>query len=184
MAHSLRFHVDDGANLTHQADITITDGSILYNKTTTLQSVSTVAPYNLAKGGALTILRMDSSGNYPEWAYPYPFYPATTNTNATCSNNFSQCYILNNTSGTVAITLPTSMPNGHIIKIIGHCTGTGLWRVSQNASQQIILGQTSTTVGTGGYIYATHQKDCIELMSVESSNIYVATSAVGNIMVV
>jgi hypothetical protein len=77
------------------------------------------------------------------------------------------------------ITLPTGATFGTIIEVVG--TGTGLWRISQNANQFIKFGITGTTTGTGGYLSATSQYDCVKLLCTSASTAFVVTSAIGNI---
>jgi hypothetical protein len=56
-------------------------------------------------------------------------------------------YIANNAS-LVTLTLPTTALLGDVIIVIGK--GAGGWTIAQNASQSIVSGDVSTTVGTGG----------------------------------
>lgn len=61
----------------------------------------------------------------------------------------------------VVFTLPTSAAIGDTIEIQGK--GTGLFQISQAASQQIFMGNVSTTAGTGGNLASTLQYDYIRL---------------------
>lgn len=84
-----------------------------------------------------------------------------TTTSATAQAGFS--YRANN-AALVTITLPTTAAAGTLIEIIG--VGAGMWRIAQNASQQIHFGNASTLVGTGGRVDATHRHDCARLVCV------------------
>ena len=60
-------------------------------------------------------------------------------------------------------------------------TGTGLWRISQNAGQFINFGIATTATGTGGYLSATSQYDCVKLLCTSANTTFVVTSSIGNI---
>jgi hypothetical protein len=77
------------------------------------------------------------------------------------------------------ITLPTGATFGSVIEVVG--TGTGFWRVSQNASQSIKFGVATTATGTGGYLSATSQYDCVKLLCTSANTTFVVTSSIGNI---
>lgn len=77
------------------------------------------------------------------------------------------------------ITLPSTAAFGSIVEVVG--TGTGLWRISQNVNQFINFGVATTTTGTGGYLSATSQYDCVKLLCTSADTAFVVTSAIGNI---
>lgn len=83
-------------------------------------------------------------------------------------------YVANN-AGLVTLTLPVSAAFGTVIRVCGK--GTGLWRIAQNASQQIHLGSVSTTIGAGGRIDAADRRDCIELLCTVADTEWTALSA-------
>lgn len=99
---------------------------------------------------------------------------ATTATTATTNNGY-----VGTATTLTTITLPTGATFGSIIEVVG--TGTGLWRISQNANQFIKFGITGTTTGTGGYLSATSQYDCVKLLCTSANTAFVVTSAIGNI---
>jgi hypothetical protein len=70
-------------------------------------------------------------------------------------------YVSNN-AGLVTITLPTTAAFGTALSIIGK--GAGGWLIAQNASQNIQIGNTSSTVGTGGSVASTNAFDSIDLL--------------------
>jgi len=80
------------------------------------------------------------------------------------------------------LTLPSTAAFGSAIKINGE--GTGLYRVAQNASQQIHFGILSSTIGVGGYIEATQRRDCITLRCTVANTEFILESPSGNIDVV
>jgi hypothetical protein len=102
---------------------------------------------------------------------------ATSSITASTNNG----YVATATTPTLTtITLPSTAAFGSIIEVVG--TGTGLWRISQStASQSIKFGITGTTTGTGGYLSATSQYDCVKLLCTSADTTFVVTSAIGNI---
>jgi len=100
------------------------------------------------------------------------------NSTATQSATANNGYVGTATTLTT-ITLPTGATFGSVIEVVG--TGTGLWRISQNANQFIKFGITGTTTGTGGYLSATSQYDCVKLLCTSANTAFVVTSAIGNI---
>jgi len=91
-----------------------------------------------------------------------------TTVEATTSQTMSQnTTYVTNSSSLVTLTLPASPTVGQLIYIIG--LGTGGWRVSQNSGQQIIIGSSRTTAGTGGYIQSANYTDGIILLAHSTS---------------
>jgi len=85
----------------------------------------------------------------------------------------------------ITLTLPVSPAQGDEIRVAGF--GAGGWFIAQNAGQQIIYGDETTTAGTGGSLQSTDQYDCVELVffkTVSSTNIFVVLSSIGNLTVV
>lgn len=91
-------------------------------------------------------------------------------------------YIANNV-GLVTLTLPSTATIGESFRVVGK--GTGLFRIAQNASQTIHIGNQSTTIGVGGYLEATHRYDAIELLCTETDTEFtVSNGPQGNFTVV
>ena len=90
-------------------------------------------------------------------------------------------YIANNSS-LVTITLPATCAVGKTIRIAGK--GAGLWKVAQNAGQQIIFGNKNTTSGTSGYVAAIYQYDSVELLCITADTVFSVTYAIGDLDVV
>lgn len=82
-----------------------------------------------------------------------------TGTSATMAKGTA--YVANNGSQ-VVLTLPTTAAVGTIIQVCG--SGSGGWKIAQNASQQINSTATSTTSGTGGSLSSGGRYDCVELI--------------------
>lgn len=90
-------------------------------------------------------------------------------------------YIADN-AGLVTITLPTTAAQGTVQRVAGN--GAGGWRIAQNASQNIKIGNQTTTTGTGGSLSSTNQYDQLELLCTVANTTWVAMSGWGNITVV
>ena len=56
-------------------------------------------------------------------------------------------YYVNDASGLVTLTLPAVSSFGDVIYIMGHSSGG--WRIAQTTGQQIVVGDASTTIGSG-----------------------------------
>jgi hypothetical protein len=70
-------------------------------------------------------------------------------------------YIANN-AGLVSLLLPATASVGSIIYVQG--LGAGGWRVTQNASQTIHVGNVASTTGTGGSVSSGNQYDSMTLL--------------------
>lgn len=106
-----------------------------------------------------------------------------TVTGATAMVSFSS-YVAD-LAGGVAFTLPLSSGTavGEIIEIVGK---TGLWSISQNANQQILLGKIGTTVGVGGSVTALDASDCVELKCITGgvSSVWRIVDIIGDLTIV
>jgi len=89
-------------------------------------------------------------------------------------------YVANN-AGLVTLTLPVTAAFGTVIRVAGK--GAGLWRIAQNASQQIHVGSVSTTAGVGGRIDAADRRDCIELLCIVADTEWETLSSVGTLTI-
>jgi len=90
-------------------------------------------------------------------------------------------YIANNSS-LVTVTLPSTCAVGKTIRVVGK--GAGLWKIAQNAGQQIIFGNKNTTIGTSGYIASLYKYDSVELLCITADTVFSVTYAVGDLDVV
>lgn len=90
-------------------------------------------------------------------------------------------YTANNAS-LVTLTLPTTAAYGSVFVVVGK--GAGLWKVAQNASQQIHFGNANTTSGTGGSLASTLQYDMIWILCTVANTGFTVLNSVGNITVV
>lgn len=93
-------------------------------------------------------------------------------------------YVANNSS-LVTITLPTSIPAGKRIGVVGN--GSGGWRMSQNAGQVIHCGSVlgSTTPGVTGYIASNSDRYAsMEIICTVANTEFVCRSINGSVTIV
>jgi len=91
-------------------------------------------------------------------------------------------YLANNVA-LVTFTLPATAVQFSTIEVVGH--GAGGWKISQNAGQQIIFGNTATTVGVTGSLASTNANDCVQFIASVggASTVWTVQSSVGNLTV-
>lgn len=87
-------------------------------------------------------------------------------------------YLVNN-STLSTITLPTTAAVGSVIRIVG--MGAGGWRLAQGASQQVIFGNMTNTLGATGQINSTHERDCVDVVCIIANTTWQVISAIGNL---
>ena len=102
-------------------------------------------------------------------------------TGTTQAASINRGYIANNAS-LVTFTLPSTAAVGSVVRVVA--SGSGGWRIAQNASQSIRFGLQETTNGTGGYLQSTVITDAVELICVTANNIWTVIGSQGNITVV
>ena len=56
-----------------------------------------------------------------------------------------------------------------------------IWKIAQNASQQIQFGNVTTTSGTGGSLTSSAAGDCIKLVCITANTLWEVQSVQGNI---
>ena len=89
-------------------------------------------------------------------------------------------YICNNAS-LVTCTLPSTAAVGDVIRVVG--SGSGGWRIAQNAGQTIHFGSNSTTTGTGGRLDSVNQYDGVEIICITANTDFIVISSQGTIQV-
>jgi len=74
----------------------------------------------------------------------------------------------------VTFTLPTTSSIGDWVEINGK--GSGLLTIAQASGQQIHIGTSTTTSGTGGSLSSVNQYDCVKLRCLTANTIWVVVS--------
>jgi len=138
----------------------------------------TFALVNLTQGANVTITNSDGGITIAAASGGVTFAGVSGTTQQAAVNNG---YIPLNAALTT-ITLPATAAVGDVVAISGH--GAGKWKLAQNASQLIHFLSLTSTTGTGGYISATSQYDCIIVRCVEANTTWVVENAVGNLDVI
>jgi hypothetical protein len=139
---------------------------------------------DIAAGTSGYVLTSNGTGSLPSWQAASSGGGITWN-NVTGSSQtmaVNNGYIDNGSGTPTVYTLPATAAVGSQLAVQG--SASGLWRISQNAGQQIIFNGGSTTAGTGGYVLATSQYDSLYLLCIVADTTFVATSGFGNYNVV
>lgn len=118
----------------------------------------------------------DSSGVMSFAAGGISFVHVTTSSVSIVPNTL---YLIDNGASLVTLTLPATLNPGDIYRIIGFSSGG--WKVAQNASQTIYIGNSSTTGGVTGYISSNLPSDSIELVAITTLRVATCVSPVGTI---
>jgi len=87
-------------------------------------------------------------------------------------------YVSDSGATLLNFTLPATSAIGDFIEINGK--NSGLWKINQNAGQQIFLNTSSTTVGVGGSLSSTVQYANIRLRCITANTSWTAVSTVGS----
>lgn len=82
----------------------------------------------------------------------------------------------------ITFTLPDTAAVGDFVEIEGY--GAGGWKIAQNAGENIIFLNLTSTTGITGYVASTTQYDSIHLRCVVASTTWVVINAVGEIEVI
>ena len=102
-----------------------------------------------------------------------------TGTSATMSVNNG--YFANNAS-LITFTLPTIAAVGDIVHVIG--MGAGLFKIAQNASEDISFSNVTTTSGTGGSITSLDQYASLELICSVANTNWIVKSSTSNYSII
>jgi len=138
---------------------TMTNGQLVIGNTGTQPTVST-----LTAGTGISIVNGAGSITITSTGMGFSYTEVTGTSQAMATN---QGYISNNASQ-VALTLPVTASIGDKVEVAGK--GTGGWRITQGASQQIHIGSNSSTVGAGGYVESQTRYDSVKLVCITANN--------------
>lgn len=159
---------------TNATSMTTTDGVIYYDGT---RLVTTTA------GTSGQVLTSNGAGVAPTYqaaaSSTFPWTLTTVDATLVVNNGY-----IANKAGLLTMTLPASATVGQVIAITNINTAVG-WRIAQNASQQIFMGNQSTTAGVTGYLEATALGDTVNIIctTAGSSTVWQAVYLIGNITV-
>jgi len=82
----------------------------------------------------------------------------------------------------LTMSLPAASAVNTVIKLVG--LGAGGWTITQGANQQILVGDTNTTLGAGGTLSSTDAGDCLSMICTTTDLVWRVFNMVGNLTVV
>jgi len=138
--------------------------------TSPLQSIASV-------GASGQILTSNGAGNLPTFQNAIGGLTWNNVTSSPQALVASNGYVAN-AVGLIIFTLPATAAFGAEYEIIGK--GNGMWRLNQNAGQQIVFGISNTTLGVTGSVVATNKKDCVRIICTDANVEFTITNCVGN----
>ena len=156
------------------ASLALSSGQIVIGGTTTPAAATLTAGTGISIVNGNNSITINASGGGVSWN-------DVTGTSASMAVNNGY---LSDNAGLVTLTLPATAVQFSTIKVSGY--GAGGWLIAQNASQQIIFGNTASTAGVGGSLASTNRYDAVELLAVVggASTIWKVQNGVGNITIV
>jgi trimeric autotransporter adhesin len=156
------------------AALATADNGVLITGTTGIPSI-------LADGTTGQVLTA-TTGSAPSWASPGAAgFVWNNTTGSTQTMAVGNGYVDNGSGSPTVYTLPSAATVGQIVAIQG--TGTGLWKIAQNANQYISFNAVTSTTGTGGYIESTGQYDAVTLICNATNVGWVVNTSMGTITV-
>lgn len=105
-----------------------------------------------------------------------------TSVSASQSMSTNMGYFVVSPGGAVVLTLPATSVQGDVIQVA--LDGATSFQIAQNAGQSIVLGNQTTTAGTGGSLTSTQQGDTVRLVCRVPNQRWIATCVIGNLTVV
>ena len=84
-------------------------------------------------------------------------------------------------SSLVTFSLPTTAAFGQTFGIVGY--GSGGWKISQASGQSIIMGSSTSTPGTTGYIASSLASDSVFVVCIIANTTFKVIQSMGNIAV-
>jgi hypothetical protein len=163
-----------------------TNGNILFvpNGTGTIGFYGAYS-FPVADGTAGQVMKTDGAGVITWEDDEAGSFPWTVLTGTTQTVVVENGYIANNGSQVLAFTLPASAAVGDEFELIAGNASFG-FSVLQSAGQSIVIGNTSTTVGTGGSLASTARGDWLRFICFVggASTTWLCSVQQGNITVV
>ncbi len=143
-----------------------------------IDSTDNVVP--IAAGTSGYVLTSAGSGANPTWSPTSPTFFwnfVTTSTQSMVANNG---YVQNH-SGQITFTLPSTAAAGTILRVKGY--NTGGWTIVLNNDQYIIWDAAYTTTITTGSLTSTDDNDAVEMICLVANTAWGILSSMGNITV-
>jgi len=125
---------------------------------------------NLAAGTSGYVLTSNGSGSAPSFQAISSGGTVWNTVTAGQAMVAGNGYIANS-STRVSLSLPATSVVGATVSIMG--LGSGGWSVTQvSSSQQIMIGNASTTLGTSGYLSSDNQYDSVVLVCIVADSVW------------
>ena len=129
------------------------------------------------------VLTGNGSGVLPSWQAAAVTAPWLTKTNASADGTaaVNTCYTINHATpaNLLTLTLPATYAVGDRVEIVGNTAG--LWKLVAASGDTIkLLGSTTSA---GGYLLATTQYDCVEVVCTVANTTWVVCSCMGNLTI-
>jgi hypothetical protein len=162
-----------GSGGTNNVTINGNGNNIVYQGTSASSAVinSNYGAIDMTFDGSVWLASAGQASSPPTPPASFTWNSISTNQTLVASNGY---FVV---SGTLSLALPASSSIGDTISVSLVDTGTS-WTITQAAGQKIRLGNTSSTIGTGGSVSSTQPGDTITIVSY-SSGLWEATSSVG-----
>lgn len=131
-----------------------------------------------AEGTGVNITGSGSTVTFNSIGGGFTWNDVTTTSATMVSGN---AYVADN-AALVTLTLPSTASFGDTFLVSG--LGAGGWQIAQNASQYLILGSSTSTVGVGGYIASTLASNSAYIVCVVEDVGFKILTCAGNLTVV
>lgn len=151
----------------------LTDGQLLIGNTGNVPSVATLT-------GAGTVSVTNAAGSITitgAAGVAGTFIPIAADGAMTTNTRY-----INTKAGLLSLSLPAVSAEGDILNLQGN--GAGGWILTQAANQQILVGNTNTTLGVAGTLASTNFGDAVSLVCVTPNLVWRTFSSFGNLTVV
>lgn len=138
----------------------------------------------LAAGDANKVLTAHGAGNAVTWETPGAGTTWLTKANATANvtpATVNYAYTINHATPAtlLEITLPATATFGDRVEIVGNTSG--MWKLIAATGDTIKL--LSSTTSAGGYLLATTQYDCVEVVCTVENDTWVVCKSTGNLTI-
>lgn len=153
----------------------LTSGQLIIGSTGNPPSVAT-----LTAGSGTTITNGAGSITVAQTAgFPFTFTTIAADGALVSGNAY-----VNTKAAALSVSLPATSTVGDVIILQGGNAATTGWTITQAANQQILIGDTNSTLGAGGSIASSNKGDSVSLVCTTANLEWRVFGMVGNITVV
>ena len=152
----------------------LTNGQLLIGNTGNPPSVASISA-----GAGIAITNGAGTITIASTAMSFVFTPIAADGAMTTNVRY-----LNTKAALLSLSLPAVSAQGDTMILQGGNAGTTGWIITQAANQQILVGNTNTTLGAGGTLASTNKGDEVSLVCVTANLEWRVFGMVGNLTVV